>query len=687
MHYKKISFKAKVLIPVLAVFIVSILVVSFINYRRLDSAVETKTNAVLDIFTKGILTEVKQLNIMLDTTKQTLKEKHLAIAKNVALILDSAPAEMSPEELLRLAEPLDIIELSVADSNGIITASSVPKYIGFDYKSTEPTSVYMQLTDGTLTELSEEPRASVFENDVGDINHYTGVVRKNGGFVQIGFNANVIGRLQDVINITKTVEETRIGQNGFGIVLFDGYITDYPGFVSGLFPELAAGTADVSGEDWYKTVSSGDGFAWLSIRGEQYYAGYKNAAGYTVVGLVPERDFFRERGELLIESIWLLLLAITVMGTVIFLLMGWLLRPVNLLVKGIGKIAEGNLDATIEDNYKSDEFDKIKEAVNAMAAALKEYIEKVRKSEEREKLMLDAIPFGCQIIGSDLDTIDCNNTIVRLFGFETKEEFISRWFNECFPEYQPNGQRSYDYVYRFRKKAIEDGSCSFSLMHKLPDGTPLPTEVTLVRVEYENTFVLVRSTRDLREIKMMEETVRNLETEVGKIYLDPLTEIYNRRFLDEKLSYIIPMLSRSRSVLSFMMIDIDHFKKYNDTYGHGEGDKCLKAVAETLTKSLQRTDDFVVRYGGEEFAVVLPNTDELGARMVADKLLENVRDLRIAHEKNDAADCVTISIGVAIGNVSASHNGGEFMRLADEMLYQSKHEGRNRYTLGKLVSQ
>jgi hypothetical protein len=142
-----------------------------INYRLLDSSVETKTNANMEIFADSILAQIRHLNVIIDTVKQTLIEKHIAIAITVVEILDNTPGQMSPERLLLIAEPLDIIELSIADSNGIITGSSVPKYIGFDYELYETTKEYMNLTNGTLTELSEEPRVSVFENDVGDINH------------------------------------------------------------------------------------------------------------------------------------------------------------------------------------------------------------------------------------------------------------------------------------------------------------------------------------------------------------------------------------------------------------------------------------------------------------------------------------------------------------------------------------
>jgi len=372
MRNKKLSFKIKVLIPILAIFIISVLIISYINFRLLESSVETKTKANMEIFADSILAQIRHLNIILDATKQTLNEKHIAIAKTVVDILDSTPGQMSTEKLLRIAQPLDIIELSVANSNGIIIASSVPKYIGFDYKLYETTKIYMKLTDGTLTELSEEPRASVFENDVGDINHYTGVARKSGGFVQVGFNASVIGRLQEEINIYKTIEETKIGQNGFGMVLSRGVITAHP----------KGDLKDVSGEAWYKTVSSGDGFAWLNIDGNQYYVGYKNENGNTVVALVPEHDYHRERNSLLFDSLMFLLITVVIIIIVIYLVLGGLLRRVNYLVTGIEKIAKGDLDAKIEDSY-NDEFDIIKDAVNSMAADIKTHMEDKLRTERK----------------------------------------------------------------------------------------------------------------------------------------------------------------------------------------------------------------------------------------------------------------------------------------------------------------
>ncbi|MDR0311194.1 MAG: GGDEF domain-containing protein [Acidobacteriota bacterium] len=184
---------------------------------------------------------------------------------------------------------------------------------------------------------------------------------------------------------------------------------------------------------------------------------------------------------------------------------------------------------------------------------------------------------------------------------------------------------------------------------------------------------------DFRDMAKMEERIKWLKSEAEKAYYDSLTNIYNRRYFDENINHVISALSRSGSILSLMMIDIDHFKQYNDTYGHDEGDKCLCVVAETIAKSIARANDFAARYGGEEFVVVLPNTDETGARQIADNMLENVRKLCIPHQNNTAADRVTVSIGVTTGIAKHTQSAEDYVRQADKSLYASKQNGRNRY--------
>jgi len=167
---------------------------------------------------------------------------------------------------------------------------------------------------------------------------------------------------------------------------------------------------------------------------------------------------------------------------------------------------------------------------------------------------------------------------------------------------------------------------------------------------------------------------------LDKVHFDALTGIYNRRFMEDSLKRIIKSLSRSGDILSVLMMDVDFFKKYNDTYGHSEGDECLKTIAETIKNSLSRANDFAVRYGGEEFAVLLPGTDRVGAEYIAQKILENVRAKKITHEKSDVSEFVTISIGITSHKPDNTLEGSDFIRKADKALYQSKQNGRNQYT-------
>ena len=161
---------------------------------------------------------------------------------------------------------------------------------------------------------------------------------------------------------------------------------------------------------------------------------------------------------------------------------------------------------------------------------------------------------------------------------------------------------------------------------------------------------------------------------------DVLTGLFNRRYLEDALNRVIKTISRSQSVLSLLMVDVDFFKKYNDTYGHSMGDTCLRIIADVLVESITREEDFAARFGGEEFVVVLPHTNEKGAEMVANRLLENMRKRVVPHDTSDAASIVTVSIGGTTSNVRFTHSGIDYIKRADQALYMSKENGRNMYS-------
>jgi len=159
---------------------------------------------------------------------------------------------------------------------------------------------------------------------------------------------------------------------------------------------------------------------------------------------------------------------------------------------------------------------------------------------------------------------------------------------------------------------------------------------------------------------------------------DALTGIPNRHSFSERLLSEFNRSLRDRYPLSVIMGDIDHFKLYNDTYGHAAGDECLISVAKTIEKTLKRPGDFCARYGGEEFIIILPATDHKGAARIADDIRYNIRALHITHENSPEYKIVTISLGIATKGDGAAITHEELLKMADDALYIAKAKGRNR---------
>jgi polar amino acid transport system substrate-binding protein len=167
-------------------------------------------------------------------------------------------------------------------------------------------------------------------------------------------------------------------------------------------------------------------------------------------------------------------------------------------------------------------------------------------------------------------------------------------------------------------------------------------------------------------------------------YLDGLTGIPNRRKFDEVLENEWKRCERTGQVLTLMMLDIDFFKPFNDRYGHLEGDDCLKKVAKTIEALPGRPGDFVGRYGGEEFAIVLPGTDDAGAGQLARKMLSRIQELQIPNKDSEVSPYLTVSIGGISAMPNRSIPGTWFLHKADQLLYRAKQGGRNQYRLEKL---
>ncbi len=191
---------------------------------------------------------------------------------------------------------------------------------------------------------------------------------------------------------------------------------------------------------------------------------------------------------------------------------------------------------------------------------------------------------------------------------------------------------------------------------------------------YDDAGILVAVVETLRDMTAQREAQNALERLAT---CDGLTGIANRRMFDETLQAEWNRAARGVKPVSLLMVDVDHFKSFNDCFGHPQGDECLKRVAEVMSHSVLRSGELVARYGGEEFAVILPDVGVEVAVKLGQRIRAAVEQLRIPSANPDGGD-VTVSIGAATVSAFAQSSPGQLLGAADTALYQAKHQGRNR---------
>jgi two-component system chemotaxis family response regulator WspR len=231
------------------------------------------------------------------------------------------------------------------------------------------------------------------------------------------------------------------------------------------------------------------------------------------------------------------------------------------------------------------------------------------------------------------------------------------------------------------KEEAEVKSQSFAVgandyLVKLPDKLELVARIRHHSRSYSNQCQRDAAYRALRE---SQQRLVELNLELQRLNrVDGLTGLNNRRCLDEFLLAEWRRATRERTELAVLMIDIDDFKKYNDTYGHVAGDEALKKVAEALRELLKRPADMAARYGGEEFTAVLPATSPAGAQQLGEQLRALIESRDIEHRGSSIGSRLTVSIGGAALVPERTESIATLLESADRALYQAKHQGKNR---------
>jgi two-component system cell cycle response regulator len=208
------------------------------------------------------------------------------------------------------------------------------------------------------------------------------------------------------------------------------------------------------------------------------------------------------------------------------------------------------------------------------------------------------------------------------------------------------------------------------LLHR--DGLPRAMELTLTPMRVANERLFIGLLRDIAHRKQYETAL------VRAAMADPLTQIANRRHLDSFLDLEWQRAMRSGLALSLVVLDVDHFKLYNDTLGHAAGDAALQAVAGVLSAHALRPTDLAARHGGEEFVVVFGETDAVSALLLAESIRAGVEALGLPHPRSPSGTAVTVSVGVATVVPGQADDVGRFFVMADMAMYSAKEAGRNR---------
>lgn len=301
----------------------------------------------------------------------------------------------------------------------------------------------------------------------------------------------------------------------------------------------------------------------------------------------------------------------------------------------------------------------------------RDFDSKEKSYHEFIKTMIEIIPVPLFYKDRKGSYLGCNKAFEEFIGI-SKEEIIGKTVYEI-------SKKNNAETYADMDQQLFDNPGTQSYEYEYENSNNEKKYVVFNKVTYNNSSGEVNGiigiVNDITEIKKRETELTE------KTFFDSLTGILNRRFFDENVENEWKKCLRENASLSLIMLDIDYFKKYNDHYGHQRGDDCLKKVAQEIRISLLRPSDIAMRYGGEEFVVILPNTKMHGAQRVAERIRQNITNLAIDHEDSTVSKVVTLSQGIAEMN-NKEDTVYECLKNADRSLYEAKNQGRNMIVLG-----
>ncbi len=311
-------------------------------------------------------------------------------------------------------------------------------------------------------------------------------------------------------------------------------------------------------------------------------------------------------------------------------------------------------------------------------------VKKIKESEEKYRELIGNIKVGILRATPEGEILEANPSALELFGYAYGDQFLKLRIEDLY-------ENCHDHE-KFMKEIEKNGIVkNKEFLLRKRDDVAFWASVTSTAVEDESGKMVYYDTviEDVTERRKLEEEVKRLSV------TDELTGLYNRRYFNEHLPEEIKTAERWRSTLSLIMIDIDDFKPYNDSYHHLKGDEVIKEVAQVISQNIRKDTDWASRFGGDEFAIILPGTDSSEATAVAERIRQAFNKIRFKPEGNDIQK--TISMGVAYCyyhdtrpkkqiddyRKDYEHIATELTNLADMALYKAKRSGKNKVFITK----
>lgn len=416
-----------------------------------------------------------------------------------------------------------------------------------------------------------------------------------------------------------------------------------------------------------------DDYRGIPVFGEYRWV---NNNKWLIIGEISEDEIFAPFHRMVGIFLSVLLIVILVGLMITFLISNRIERIFLHVLDGAQAIRQAEYDYRIAPDEYADysiELQKLCKSFNDMAEMIQFQIHSVQKSQEQFRLLAENSSDMITLHDTEGRYLYTSPACKEILQYEEKELLGKYAHLFIHPDDQEHAQTHLQII-------LETGYTVVTYRIQRKDGEYVWFEsaIKLLHGSDNEASKLIVVSRNINERKLSEQKLQDANELLKHLSsIDGLTGVSNRRTFDERLEIEWKRSLRNSKPLSLIMFDIDYFKAYNDTYGHQGGDGCLKQVVAIVEKTLGRASDHLCRYGGEEFSVILPETDEAGAVTVGEKIRKAIEDIQIPHAGSKISDWVTVSVGTATMVPTINMDPLTLISNADKAVYEAKKAGRN----------